>query len=384
MKIAVSTRSDVSMNDNGTSVRAKRVFELLQKKYDCTLITSTMITRGRNRSKSDNVKVIRPSKLWDFQLIPVVLRSRLDRIYWNFQLIPVVLRNRFDLVYCSYDFPGFFTYFALAKLYNFKIVFEAHGNMCLEAELGLREPSSIDKVRLEICKWYEKLVVKHADCVIALSLDICNYYGRFNNCIVLVPAFVDEKKFRPRESPREWQSDYDEGKIIGLIGAFVHKGINISTLDFVYRNIDEFDERIKFVVIGACDYKTHNERIEYTGYLNDFQDYADRLTRLDAVLVASRHYTSGPLNKILEPMACSVPVFTTPVGAAGLDHVTAGEDIFICDESEIAAKVNESLFDIELMEIVGKNARRTIETYYSATANERAIIKVLERVGIQQ
>ena len=145
-----------------------------------------------------------------------------------------------------------------------------------------------------------------------------------------------------------------KGKIIGLIGAFVHKGINTSALDFLYRNIDEFDERIKFVVIGACDYKIQNERIEYTGYLNDVQDYVDRLTRLDAVLVASRYYTSGPLNKILEPMACSVPVFTTPVGAVGLDHVTAGEDIFICDESEIVAKVNESLFDVELMERGGE------------------------------
>lgn len=38
--------------------------------------------------------------------------------------------------------------------------------------------------------------------------------------------------------------------------------------------------------------------------------------------------------------------------------------IFICDELEIVAKVNESLFDFELMERVGKNVRRTIETYY--------------------
>jgi glycosyltransferase involved in cell wall biosynthesis len=365
MKIAISTRCDVS-SDDGTSVRAKRVFELLQKQHD-----STLIARGEYRSKSDNVKIIRQSKLW------------------NLQLIPVVLKNRFDLIYCSHDWLGIFTYFALAKLYNFKIVFEAHDVLCgLQKEGGLREvglrdlrdPSTLDKIRLEICKWHEKFAIKRSDCVIALSSDICEYYRRFNKCIVLVPTFVDEKKFRPRESPREWKPHDDKGKIIGLIGAFVHNGINNSALDFVYRNIDEFDQRIKFVVIGVCDYKIQNERIEYTGYLNELQDYADRLKRLDAVLVAARLPTFGPLNKILEPMACSVPVFTTPAGAVGLDHVTAGEDIFICDESEIVVKVNESLFDVELMERVGKNARRTIETYYSATANERTLIKVLERV----
>jgi len=355
MKIAVSTLSDVSMND-GTSVRAKRVFELLQKNYDCTLII-----RGKHRGKSDNVKVIRPSKLW------------------NLQLIPVVLKNRFNLIYCSSDFWGFFTYLALARLLTCKVILEAHSILSLEKGYGVSNPGPVDKIRMNMTQWREKFAVKHADCVIALSSDICNYYGRFNKCIVLVPAFVDEKKFSPLESPAERKPDNDEGKTIGLIGPFVHY-----VLDFVYKNIDDFDERIKFVVIGACDYKIQNERIEYTGYLNDFQDYADRLTRLDAVLVAARTPTSGPLNKILEPMACSVPVFTTPVGAVGLDHVTAGEDIFICDESEIVAKVNESLFDVELMERVGKNARRTIETYYSATANERTLIKVLEQLGIIQ
>ncbi|MGZ7138654.1 MAG: hypothetical protein ACXVI7_10750, partial [Halobacteriota archaeon] len=92
MKIAVSCLCDISKSD-GTSVRAKRVFEVLQKKYDCTLIM-----RGVVESKPDNVELIRPSKLY------------------NFQLIPVVLKNRFDLVWCSNDFWGFFTYFALAKL----------------------------------------------------------------------------------------------------------------------------------------------------------------------------------------------------------------------------------------------------------------------------
>jgi glycosyltransferase involved in cell wall biosynthesis len=366
MKIAVSSHIDVSVNV-GASVRAKRIFELLQKKYDCTLII-----RGKHRSKSDNVIVIKNSKLW------------------NFQLIPVVRKNKFDLIYCASDFWGIFTYLALAKLYNFKLVFEAHGILSLEEERRLRDPSSIDKVSLVMNKWWlqwrEKFIMKHVDCVVALSSDICGYYGRFNKCIVILPSFVDEKKFRPHKSPHEWKSDADEGKTIGLIGPFAYNSnhINTNALDFVYKNVDEFDERIKFVVIGVCDSKIQNERIEYTGYLNDFQDYADRLTRLDAVLVATRFYTSGPLTKILESMACSLPVFTTPVGAVGLDHITAGEDIFICDQSEIVAKINESLFDADLVERVGKNARRTIETYYSAAANERTLVKVLARVGILQ
>jgi len=358
MKIAVSCSFDISMNE-GASVRAKHVFELLQKKYDCTLII-----RGKHESKSDNVEVIRPSKLW------------------NFQLIPVVLKNRFDLIYIASDFWGFFTYFALAKLRNYKVILELHGVYSLEKEVRLPDPSLIDKVRIRMVKWREKFAVKHADCVIALAQGICRYYDSFNKCIFIVDNFVDETTFKPQKSSRERLSDDTERKSIGLIGPFDRNNINNCFLDFVYQNIGRFDARINFIVIGQCDYKITNERMSYTGYLSDFQDYVDQLTRLDAVLVPAKFPSFGALTKVLEPMVCSVPVFTTPVGLVSFDHVSPGEDILICDESELVAKVNESLFDVDLMEKVGKNARRTVETYYSTAANSEKLTKVIEQLRV--
>ena len=366
MKIAVSCLCDISKSD-GTSGRAKRVFEVLQKKYDCTLII-----RGEHESETDNVEVIRPSKLW------------------NFQLIPVVLKNRFDLVYCSSDFWGFFTYFALAKLRTCKVIFEAHGILSLEREYQMLkcfpDPSPIDKVRIKMLKWQEKFVVKHADCVIALAQDISKFYGKFNKHVFIVQNFVDEKQFKPQERSRERISDDKERKNVGLIGPFFHEyyinlpEVNSYFLDFVYKNIHKFDTRINFTIIGQCDYKIANERISYTGYLSDFQEYVDQLTLLDAVLVPSKFSSYGALTKILEPMACSVPVFTTPEGLVSMELATPGEDIFVFDEGELVAKVNEYLFDIELMERVGKNARCTIEKYYSKTVNSRQLIAVIDRI----
>jgi glycosyltransferase involved in cell wall biosynthesis len=232
-----------------------------------------------------------------------------------------------------------------------------------------------------VLKLREKFAVKHADCIIALCSDIYKHYATFNRRIVLVPVFVDETRFKRRENPAQCSED-DEGKTIGLIGPFAHDwGINTYALDFVYRNMDKFDKRIKFTVIGACDYKQiQSERIQYVGYVKKFQDYVDLLTLLDAVLVVSGFPTSGPLNKILEPMACSLPVFTTPVGAVGLDHITSGEDIFISEESELVTQVNEFLFDSDLMETVGKNARRTIEKHYGLEVNKEKLIAVIEQL----
>jgi len=358
MKIAVSVLSDISRAE-GVKVRAKRVFELLHKNYDCTLII-----RGERDSISENVVVIRPSKLW------------------NLQLVSVFLKDRFDLVFCESDFWGFFSYFMLARVWGCKVVLEAHGIFSVENESRLLNPNPVDKIRIQMDKWRERFVIKHADCVIALSSDICTYYRKFNKCIFLIPTFVDEKKFKSRKSANEEESDNGEEKIVGLIGPFAqHHYVDLNSLDFLYRNIIEFDERIKFVVIGECDYRIRNERVSYTGYLSDSKDYANELTLLDAVLVASRFPTSGPLNKILEPMACSLPVFATPTSAVGLDHIRPGTDIFVCDERELVAKVNESLFNADLMEKVGKNARGTVETYYSADVNYRKLVEVINRLS---
>jgi glycosyltransferase involved in cell wall biosynthesis len=363
MKIAISCLSDISSSE-GTGMRAKRVFELLQQRYDCTLIM-----RGEHHSKCDNVEVIKPSKLW------------------NFQLIPVALKNRFDLVYCSSDFWGFFTYFALAKLWTCKVILEAHGVLSLEREQRLPDPGLIDKVGIKMLKWREEFAVKHADCVIALSQDICRCYSKFNKCIFVVENFIDEKQFKPQENPRERIPDDKGRKNVGLIGPFIQDYdinrnylVNNYFLDFVYKNIHKFDTRINFIVIGQCDYKIANERISYTGYLSDFQDYVDQLALLDAVLVPSKFSSFGALTKVLEPMACAVPVFTTPVGLVSFDHVTPGEDILVCDESELVAKVNEYLFDDELLHRVGENARRTVEKYYSETVNSNQLIAVIDRL----
>jgi glycosyltransferase involved in cell wall biosynthesis len=359
MKIAISSLSDIAKND-GTSLRAKRVFKLLQENYDCTLII-----RGKHNVESDDVEVIRPSK------------------FWNFQLMPVVLKNRYDLVYCSNDFWGFFTYFAFAKLLSYKVIFEAHGILSRERELSLSH-SPTSQVGLKILKWRERFVIKHADCVIALAQDIDKYYSRFNKCIFIVDNFIDETQFKPQTKSGERVSDGKEKKDVGLIGPFDENNINNYFLDFVYQNIDRFDARIRFIVIGQCDHKLTHERMVYAGYFNEFEDYVDQLTHLDAVLVPAKFSSFGALTKVLEAMACSVPVFMTPAGLVSFDHVTPGEDILVCEASELVAKVNESLFDPDLIERVGKNARKTVEKHYDKKVNKEKLIAVIERLSPHQ
>ena len=116
----------------------------------------------------------------------------------------------------------------------------------------------------------------------------------------------------------------------------------------------------------------------YTGYLDSVQDYIDVLSDLDAVLIPSKIATLGPLNKIIEPMSCSLPVFTTPKGMVGLYYVKPGKDILIFEESELVNKINTLIFNDKLMKTIGKNARGIIEKFYSKKAIEYKLNEVIE------
>ena len=167
------------------------------------------------------MEVLRPSKLW------------------NLQLIPVVLKNRFDLVYCSNDYWGFFTYFALAKLLPCKVIFEAHGILSLERTLSLVHTPT-NKVSFKMLRWREKFVIKHADCIIALAEDISRYYGSLNKCIFIVDNFLDEKQFKPQKSSRKRMLDKSKKKCwLNWSIRLENRHINNYFLDFVYQNIDQ-------------------------------------------------------------------------------------------------------------------------------------------------
>jgi len=64
-----------------------------------------------------------------------------------------------------------------------------------------------------------------------------------------------------------------------------------------------------------------------------------------------------------------------------IDHPSPRETIFVFDESELVAKVNEYLFDVELMQGVGgEHSTHYFEKYYSKTVNSKQFIAVTDGV----
>lgn len=361
MRVAISVFNYLS-EDDGTTVRAKRVLNALAKHFDTSLVA---MKSGKEDRQQAQITCISVPRARQFLQIPA----------WLMGLFRVLITNRFDVVFCSNDWFGFSVSYLLSLIYRYPVIFEAHGILSEEYRVLGRS-----KIIVGFASLVEKFVINHASVVVALSQVIFNFYRQYNQNIVLVPVFLDTGHYQRDARKRlELRRKYRvSGKLIGLIGPFDSRW-NEHSLKFLNSSLAKFDDSVTFMAIGKCGRlkpeQTIHQRFVFTGYVND---YVGHLSCLDAVVVPSRLPTSGPLNKILESMSCSLPVFTTRQGAVGLDYVQHGKDIFISEEEELPALINRLIFDDELMHAVGKNARQTAAGFYSAQVNSERLVKLIK------
>jgi glycosyltransferase involved in cell wall biosynthesis len=373
MHIAISIFDDMDSN-NGTNIRLQRILPILAKIGSVTIFDS-------GYKKSDNLALDQAASLhlgrtYMNNKIFLKLKPRILKLFplllWNFILFVRILKYKPRMIWCEHDWFGFPSILLISKLTKAKVIFEAHSILSEEAR-GL----GITGLGLRIRILYEIFVIKNSQVVIALSSNTYEFYREYANNIELIPVFVDEELFTKRSGA----TTKGDNKYIGLVGPFTSvrgKG----TLEFVYKNLDKFNSRIRFVVIGKCADIYDNERMEYAGYLNTWDDFIERLSNLNAVLVAEKLKTSGPLTKIIDSMACGVPVFTTPPGLVGLYWIENGRDIFAFDENEMVSKVNELIFNDELMRKTAGNARKIVEQYYGKKVNEQKITQILKQIAV--
>jgi glycosyltransferase involved in cell wall biosynthesis len=103
--------------------------------------------------------------------------------------------------------------------------------------------------------------------------------------------------------------------------------------------------------------------IHVTGTVEDVRPYYCRA----AVSVAPYRYGEGTKLKVLEAMACGVPVVTTRIGCQGI-NVQDGEDICVVETAEAFAEgVIGLLRNEEKRRAIGGRARQVIEQEYAWT-----------------
>jgi len=289
----------------------------------------------------------------------------------NFKFIRESIRNNVDLVYAEgalFLLPALFLVSRLAKI---RFIYEAHA-------LGHRENAQWSAVGGFLWRCLESFMGKSASGVVALSGQTHRFFLRFNRNVFFVPVFIDMKLFRPRDPGRQ----ESVGPSAGLVGPF--KGqFNRFQLDFLAENLSKLDSRIKVTTIGKLDAPIVDGRVKNLGFVKGESEYARELAKLDALLVPVKIGTFGPKNKILEVMACGVPVFTTPEGTFGLDFARPDENIFVFPEDELVRQLNSLIFQPGIRE-VGLRGRAMVEHNYSEGVCSTRLLDAISLVAGQK
>lgn len=105
-------------------------------------------------------------------------------------------------------------------------------------------------------------------------------------------------------------------------------------------------------------------RVEVVGFVESTRPYIDRSR---ALLVPLR-YGGGTRLKILEALACGLPVISTSVGCEGLGLEHEREVLIADDPAGFARCIDRLLDDDELCRRLSANGRETVERHYDWSA----------------
>jgi glycosyltransferase involved in cell wall biosynthesis len=177
----------------------------------------------------------------------------------------------------------------------------------------------------------------------------------------IVPNAVDLDYFRAR--PEAPPPERNSIVFFGAINYFPNSDGLKFFLDQIFPRVLTRIPTAKLIVVGHTPpelFALANANIEMKGFVPDVRVEVERA----AIAIAPLRIGGGTRLKILEAMAMSKPVVSTPQGAEGLE-VRDGRDLLLADApAAFADQVVRLLEDDALARRLGEEARRLVERQY--------------------
>jgi len=317
-------------NENGTTVRLKILNQTLNKIGKSILIGQNK--RKDNRPNNNTLNNIRTL----YNMIKKIKKDKPEIILTqSYRLFPII----------NFLFP------------KQKIIFEAQGLIFEESKMLGK-----NKIIQAYNKILQKYVLINANYVISLSRLIEKEVKKHNDNQKMIPVYFKNKfiKYSPKKNSKN--------KIkIGLIGPFdiAH---NKTSIDFLKKNITNIKDKIEIFLIGKPKIDIH-PRVHSLGYC---KNYYKTLKEMDIILIPSKISTTGPLNKILEPLAIGTPVICSEEAFKGMPYLEKNVDITVKKNEELLTFLNK--LENNKLEKTAINANRKIKEKFS----EKSVIKKLK------
>ena len=264
------------------------------------------------------------------------------------------------------------------------VVYELIDSMQLNVENMIREERYfkkwIYKVESKRIQQYENDLVMNNSHISVVSQKDKDKIGLEH--INVIPNGVDLDRFQLTSTSKK------KGQIVfsGNMGYLPNIHAVKWFVTHCFPMVREFIPYATFIIAGANPSNSvkrlHNGRSVFvTGYVDSMVD----VLNASEISIAPMRSGSGMQNKILEAMACRLPVVTTHNGIEGI-FAKNNKEILVADTPEFFAQSIISLLsDKNLYNQIASNARDYVQKYHSWERSNRSIIDIyLEAFSVKK
>jgi glycosyltransferase involved in cell wall biosynthesis len=224
------------------------------------------------------------------------------------------------------------------------------------------------KIRQFLETFIEILTYRHANLILIVSekeKKILTFYGITEEKIKVTPNGVDIERFTnltTKLANVKRKYGLEKYRVVVFVGNMEYSP-NREAVELIATKIapmvcKEVDN-IKFLIVGRCLEKIKSPNLIFTGVV---EDLAELLTISD-VAIAPLFQGSGTRLKILEYLACGLPVVSTTKGVEGLGFKNGVSLIIEDDLNEFAKDIVKVLNNPDLAEELGGNAKKSVIDY---------------------
>ena len=301
--------------------------------------------------------------------------------------VSVVREEHFDAVIAEYSMMGQYIEANSDVIPKDTLkVISVHECYTRALELRARKGEKISDHEIKEMRDYEFKMYSTADIVLTLTKEdadiLVEYDESLRDKIRIVPHGVDTSFYRPPKNKRETKN-------ILYVGNFLHYPNVDAVKNFINKCLDRILSEVpdaKFYAVGfsppeellkMCDEHVvireggSNENVRRFYWESD-------------VFVAPIELGTGFRGKILEAMACALPVVATSLATYGLNPIH-GKHMFIADNyDKFAEYVIMLLKDASLRREIGTNAlalARKFDHRFASETLERVLLEELRKHG---
>lgn len=222
-------------------------------------------------------------------------------------------------------------------------------------------------------------LAKGSDLVVCGNDFLAETFCRWNNNIEVIPTAVDATRFRPREE----SSDIERRMIIGWIGTSGNFGY-LRKVEAALESILKREPRAHLRVVADREPSFGGilgERLEYIPWSPAIEVESIQSMTVGIMPLSDDEWCRGKCSfKMLQYMACGIPVVVSPVGMNGL--VLSQADVGLAADTKLQWIDNliQLLHSVEQRRVFGENGRKLILAQYDVPIIAARLASCLKRI----